>query len=79
MIAFSYPGVGFLIHVMWFHDVYVCCSSQLRLKYGRALKKGEHRLKVYLLSPAEKEVSLLFVVFALQLIKSFSQHDSNVM
>ncbi|KAM7428691.1 Ubiquitin carboxyl-terminal hydrolase 47 [Porites harrisoni] len=30
-------------------------DSKLRVKYGRALKKGEHQLKIFLLTPAEKE------------------------
>ncbi|XP_078360034.1 ubiquitin carboxyl-terminal hydrolase 47-like isoform X2 [Oculina patagonica] len=30
-------------------------DSKLRVKYSRALKKGEHQLKIFLLNPTEKE------------------------
>ncbi|XP_073239292.1 ubiquitin carboxyl-terminal hydrolase 47-like [Porites lutea] len=33
-------------------------NSKLRVKYGRAVKEGEHQLKMFLLTPAEKEISL---------------------
>lgn len=37
---------------------------QVRVKYSRALKKGEHQLKIFLLNPTEKEVRFAWRVIS---------------
>ena len=51
-----------IVYAAWYPDlqnlnrVLLQCSVQVRIKYGRALKKGEWRLSVCMLRPNEKEV-----------------------